>query len=82
MDTVRPGQANMDDLCKDYEQSDLCLEAAMRKQFILIMENSPVQWNMINDKIIMPYQEVLNDRKYLFWNLMEIVERLDNFKFE
>ena len=46
------------------------------------MDNSPVQWNMINEKIITPYQEVLNDRKYLFWNLMEIVERLDNFKFE
>lgn len=37
---------------------------------------------MINEKIIVPYQDILNERKYLFWNLMEIVERLDNFKFE
>lgn len=54
----------------------------MRKQFVLIMDNNPIEWKMINEKIIQPYKQVLNDRKYLFWNLMEIVERLDNFKFE
>ena len=37
---------------------------------------------MINDKILQPYSQILAERKYLFWNLMEIVERLDNFKFE
>ena len=37
---------------------------------------------MIDTKIIQPYRNVLNQKKYLFWNLMEIVERLDNFKFE
>lgn len=31
MDTIPAGQVTMDDLCKDYEQSDLCVEASMRK---------------------------------------------------
>lgn len=49
---------------------------------MLVLENNPVEWDEINDKIITPYSEVLKTRKYLFWNLMEIVERLDGFKFE
>ena len=37
MDTVQPGQINFNQLCNGYEQEDLCIEAAMRKEFILIL---------------------------------------------
>lgn len=45
MDGSSKNNIDMATLCENHEEEDLCVEASMRKQFLLVLENNPVEWN-------------------------------------